>query len=348
MFINTKVARRKLLFPCILCVFGVTYYLYFYQQPQDSIDDLLYRNTRNNLTCHYVYSDDALPLYDARVFKPPKKSIFFHDTSCKGTLNSRQLCAIESAARAHPNREIYVFFSGPVSELEVLSDLAVLDDFSNVHVARIHITNYAADSPVEHLILNGILNKTKWGIENTSNVLRFLTLYRWSGVYLDTDVVVVKSFDSLPANWIAREDKRMLNAAALSLSDDEVGRYFATLFLEEIVMNYSPDIWTHNGPGAVTRVLTRECNVKDPVLMTPDSCKGFTVLSPKFFYPIHYSVRDRYFIPGYTKKTSEAYVHHLWNRLTHHLSVPKNSFYYNLAKEYCPSVHNLYGDKFGM
>ncbi|XP_038212105.1 lactosylceramide 4-alpha-galactosyltransferase-like [Zerene cesonia] len=239
-----------------------------------SLDDLLNTNTIDNLTCHYVYSDDALPLYDARVFKPPKESIFFHDTGCKGTLNSRQLCAIESAARANPNRQVYVFFSAPVSEFAVLSDLAVLDDFSNVHLARIHITDYVADSPVEHLVQTGVLNKTNWGIENTSNVLRFLTLYKWSGVYLDTDVVVVKSFDSLPANWIAREDRKMLNAAAMSLSEDHVGRYFATLFLEEIAMNYRPDIWTHNGPGAVTRVLTRECIVKEAVLMTAANCKG--------------------------------------------------------------------------
>ncbi|CAK1547407.1 unnamed protein product [Leptosia nina] len=319
MFFHIKMIRRNTLrnveICVLLCIFAVSFYTFARTNREPTPHELIFQNKLVNISCHYDDEDNALPTFEPN-FKPGDNSIFFHETSCKGTLNSRQMCAIESAARLHRD--------------------------------RLRIKEYAARTPLEPFIEKGTLVNSSWGIENTSNALRFLTLYKWNGIYLDTDVVVVKSFDSLGGNWVGKEDFEQLNSAAIALDDYTQGRQLAKMFLSEIVNNYNSNIWVHNGPGVVTRVLSRYCRTKYISLMTLAKCQGFSVLDTKYLYPIHYKYRKRYFRPGKIEDTPDAYMHHIWNRLTHHLPVPKDSLYAELAKKYCPSVYELYGDEFGI
>ncbi|VVC86591.1 unnamed protein product [Leptidea sinapis] len=307
---------------------------------------LINQNKIDNLSCHYIIDGDALELINPHHFQPPHKSIFFHDTDCKDGLNSRQMCAVESAARLHPKRNIYVFFSGPVT-VKQFKHISFLHKFTNIHFGRILILSYSEGTPLESLVKKGLLNNTFWGIENTSNVLRFLTLYKWSGVYLDFDTVVVKSFDRLPENWIARQDDGQLNCAAIALSDNDIGRGMAYEFIEELARSYKSDIWINNGPGVVNRVLIEICGSSNISSMSVTTCQGFPVIDSKLIYPIHYSDRKKYFLPGKPEDTPDAVIHHIWNRLTHIYDVPKNSLYSRLAEEFCPSVFKLYGANFG-
>lgn len=38
-----------------------------------------------------------------------------------------------------------------------------------------------------------------------SDVLRLTILYKYGGIYFDTDVVVLKNMDALPANFLGKE-----------------------------------------------------------------------------------------------------------------------------------------------
>ena len=182
----------------------------------------------NNISCHHVTENDALPSAEDKDFKPRPNSIFFHETSCSEGLNSRQACAVESAARAHPDRQVYVMFSAPINkDMYERSCIAKLRSFDNVRVARVHITEYAKNTPLEAMVAGEPFNKSPWRVEHTSDVLRYMTLYKWGGVYLDTDMLVVKSLTPLGHNWVAREDGNLVNAAAIAISMDELGRKLA-------------------------------------------------------------------------------------------------------------------------
>ncbi|XP_047505131.1 lactosylceramide 4-alpha-galactosyltransferase-like [Pieris napi] len=347
MLIKPRRVIRNIEIFIFVCVFGLSLYCLVHSTRELTTYELIHNNKSDDISCHYIDGDDYLPTVDG-TFSPAPYPIFFHDTSCKGYLNSRQMCAIESAAISHPERNIYVFFSGPVSKSALLGKMSIMYRFSNVMLARVHIDEYSANTPIQFFIENGTLKNTSWAIENTSNVLRFLSLYKWGGVYLDTDVVVVKSFDLLGENWIAKEDVFTINSAAISLDNYTLGRNVASDFLDEIVKHYKSDNWAHNGPGVVTRVLTRYCGTDDLTKMTNSKCQGFTVLEPKYLYPIHYNDRMQYFQHGNPENYPDAYLHHIWNRLTHHLKVPKHSLYSKLAQRYCPSVYQLYNEEFGL
>ncbi|XP_022814765.1 lactosylceramide 4-alpha-galactosyltransferase-like [Spodoptera litura] len=307
-----------------------------------------HRSNVNNLSCHYDDEGDVLPWAEGPNFSPKFNSIFFHETSCRGGLNSRQACSIESAARAHPRRQIYVLFSGPIMKLVYQrSCIAKLRLLPNVHFARVHIEEYAKNTPLDGLVASNEFKESKWRIEHTSDVLRYLTLYKWGGVYLDTDIMVVKSLTPLGHNWVAKEDNGLVNAAAIAISMDHLGRRLAKTIVNEVKTTYRPDVFIHNGPGAITRVLHHMCNKSDPNEWSANTCQGLEVYGPEYFYPVHYTRNNDYFKPGTLRNVANAYTHHLWNKITYNTTIEKDSPYEKMAQQLCPLIYEMYGDEFG-
>jgi len=62
--------------------------------------------------------------------------------------------------------------------------------YKNVHVNRIQVTEYMRNTPTEKWYSSGILDIDKWPNIHMSDVLRYLTLWKFGGIYLDLDVIV--------------------------------------------------------------------------------------------------------------------------------------------------------------
>ncbi|XP_021203994.1 pyridoxal-dependent decarboxylase domain-containing protein 1 isoform X1 [Bombyx mori] len=112
-------------------------------------------------------------------------------------------------------------------------------------------------------------------------------------------------------------------------------------------LNYRGDLWAHNGPGVITRVLKDICSTTSVTEMAAEKCQGFEVFSPKLFHPISWMDAEDYF-KATQPNVDDPYVYHVWNKLTHNMVVGKNAFYARLAAKYCPSIYKLYGDSFGL
>ncbi|XP_075973241.1 lactosylceramide 4-alpha-galactosyltransferase-like [Anticarsia gemmatalis] len=292
----------------------------------------------DDISCHYSSAGDALPLID-EAFAPPPTSIHFHETSCKGWLNSRQACAIESAARAHPNWQINVFFTGPVTKEHLTTGvLNTLNKHQNVKFFRINLIEFTKSTPLEVIVSGGALNKSLWRVSHTSDMLRYLSLYKWGGVYLDLDVIVAKSFEDLSLNWAARESDTGIGSAMLAISKDDVGRTVANATIREFSNNFRGDDWGHNGPGVITRVLQNICATNDIGKMSSSVCKGFEVYPAEMFCPIKWTDAKLYFGTE-DLQVKEPYTYHVWNKVTEGYQVDRRSVYANLAKKYCPTMY---------
>ncbi|CAG9785959.1 unnamed protein product [Diatraea saccharalis] len=278
--------------------------------------------------------DDILETADCLEF--PANSIFFHETSCKGSLDSRQACSVESAARIHAHWNINVLFIAPATK-DTLGKARFLQEMNNVKFFRIHLKKYSTGTPLEDFVAKGTLNRTRWRISHASDVLRYLTLFKWGGIYLDLDVIVAKPFTDLSRNWAARESTTAVAAGAMAFSRDSLGRSVAEATVRDIIRNYRGDVWGHNGPGVITRVLKEMCSTADATKMSAATCNGFEVYSPNFFYPIDWQRAKIYFEPG-VLPTKDAYAYHFWNHITQHYKMEKGSSYEILAKKYCPTV----------
>lgn len=178
----------------------------------------------NTIANYYSDEGDALPSAEDPSFAPEmNKSIFFHETSFKGELTARKACSVEAAARAHPKREIYVLFSAPVTDYALRTGwIGKLLQFPNVKFLRVHIAEYSKGTIIQSILLND-LKESRYPIQHTADILRMLTLNRWGGISLDTDMIIVRSLDYLPPNWIVKQGQKYVAPGILSFSKDEIG-----------------------------------------------------------------------------------------------------------------------------
>ena len=85
-----------------------------------------------------------------------------------------------------------------------------------------------------------------------TDLLKFLILYLDGGVYLDTDIVVVRSLSSLN-NTIGREDDRM--GAVMVLEENNK---FLERCILEFLDSYNATVWAENGPLLLRKIYEKE------------------------------------------------------------------------------------------
>ncbi|KAG6420632.1 hypothetical protein SASPL_117167 [Salvia splendens] len=167
--------------------------------------------------------------------------------------------------------------------------------------------------------------------QNLSNLLRLGLLYRFGGIYLDTDMIILKSFGGLrnvigaqaidleSGNWT-----RLNNAVMIF---DE-GHPLVFKFIQEFALTFDGNKWGHNGPYLVSRVVAR-------VGGRPGY--NFTVMPPMAFYPVDWSkVRglfegpqslshSKWLLAKLRQIQSESFAVHLWNKQSRGFEVEKGS-----------------------
>lgn len=111
--------------------------------------------------------------------------------------------------------------------------------------------------------------------------------------------------------------------------------------------------WGHNGPGVLTRVLKRICQVEYTFEMTPAKCLGFEVFSRNAFYAIPSTSWQIFFNPNATQKTlrmtNNSVIVHVWNKLSSGKRIQKRqkmSAYEIIASKNCPKVYETLGNYF--
>ncbi|KAJ2953103.1 hypothetical protein O0L34_g665 [Tuta absoluta] len=157
----------------------------------------------------------------------------------------------------------------------------------------------------------------------------------------------MKSFNSLPNNFVSRESISSVSNGILAFSTDEISKHFLEVAVNDLAKSYNPQSWAGNGPDLILRTLRKVCNVQGLANMTHSSCNGIHILDSKLFYPIYYTAWRQYF-NDILPEASDAYTHHTWNALGHDTTVPKISLYARLAHTYCAGVYEIFGDFFGI
>lgn len=203
-------------------------------------------------------------LQDISDFTPKKgKSIFFHETSCnsffadKIIVSGRQACAVESAARWNPDFDVFFTFSSPGNfKFErTKSDrlIRTLLSYENVQIVHLDYEKYTNNTPVEGVYANGELERSQHSTSHSSDILRFVTMWKFGGIYLDLDVITLRSFRNVSLNFAGLESDSFIGSAVLSFDHTGPGHDYAGQCLEDVGNDYRGKEWGHNGPGVVTR-----------------------------------------------------------------------------------------------
>lgn len=160
-------------------------------------------------------------------------------------------------------------------------------------------------------LLSAIKNK-KWA--NASNYMRARVLYEQGGIYLDTDIEMLKSFDHLLNNemFLGYEDDTYINNAVWGSIAQHA---FSKLVMDNIEQDFDGTEEANlSSPQLITRLLQSDGTNKASIRLYPR----------EYFYPIHWDKK----IPELF--TENTYCIHHWEGSWK--EVHKNSFIKRLLK----------------
>ncbi|KAF5285510.1 hypothetical protein FQR65_LT13207 [Abscondita terminalis] len=291
----------------------------------------------DSIAC-YRFKERSLP--DISETNPKKEG--------KITIQARQACAVESAALMNPIYDVYLLFTSPglIKFENTESDriLKALLTYKNIHIRHLDYEKYTKDTPVENLYKDGKVEASVYARSHSSDVLRYLTLWKYGGIYLDLDVIVIKPLNTLAPNYAGSESEKNVAAGVMSFSFDGPGRKYAEMCLKDLQKNFRGNDWGYNGPGTITRLLKKLCAVTNAKEMLSKDCQGFKVYPPESFYPIPWTKWHMYFDSAYNKEiynfTRNSYAIHVWNKhsVSTKIKVDTDVPYSLFAKQFCPKV----------
>ena len=93
------------------------------------------------------------------------------------------------------DRKIFVIFTSQIG-FRNTSRMPIIDallSYPNIHLNYINLTRYAENTPLEDWIKTDKLFSSKYLVSHTSDVLRFLSLYKYGGTYLDLGKILFLS-----------------------------------------------------------------------------------------------------------------------------------------------------------
>ncbi|XP_037960942.1 lactosylceramide 4-alpha-galactosyltransferase [Teleopsis dalmanni] len=350
---------------------------------------LIYIIFKSNVDIRYCYINSEMPemvaytdpsvgntvpqlLEDVLIaeLKPkPGRSIFFHETSCRQLakplnthinlveLNARQACAIESAALHNPNLDVFVLFASPTYQTNQTLHHPVIKallSYPNIFLRNLNMWTYAANTPIHEWFLDGELFKSKYVISHISDFLRFLTLYRWGGTYLDMDIIMLQTIEDIAPNFSGAESDRFIAAGVINFAPDGFGHDIAAKCLHDFQTKFDGNDWGNNGPGVITRVMQSICSTENMDLLVNDRtrCLGFNVFSREAFYAIPWVDWEAFFdetcLEDVEARTQQSYVLHFWNKHSKGklVKVGSNAPYAKFAELNCPKAYAAAGEYF--
>ncbi|XP_029811261.1 lactosylceramide 4-alpha-galactosyltransferase, partial [Suricata suricatta] len=206
---------------------------------------------------------------------PPPGNIFFLETSDRTNPNFLFMCSVESAARAHPEARVVVLMkglSGGNTSLPRHLGLSLLGCFPNVHLLPLDLEALFRDTPLEAWYATRRRRWEPYLLPVLSDASRITLLWKFGGIYLDTDFIVLRNLQNL-TNSLGAQSSDLLNGAFLAF---ERHHEFLALCMRDFVAHYNGWVWGHQGPQLLTRVFKSWCSVRS--LGDSQGCRGVTTL----------------------------------------------------------------------
>ncbi|NXO04043.1 A4GAT galactosyltransferase, partial [Rhinopomastus cyanomelas] len=275
---------------------------------------------------------------------PSPGDVFFVETSERTDPSYLYLftCSVESAARAHPGTRVVVLMKGLASGNASLPNhwgFSLLSCFPNVEIRPLDVPELFSGTPLAEWYSRAQQRWEPYFLPVLSDACRIAIMWKFGGIYLDTDFIVLKNLKNL-TNALGIQSPDLLNGAFLSFS---AKHEFMELCMRDFVENYNGWVWGHQGPELLTRVFKRWCPISS--IQHVLSCKGVSALSSEAFYPVRWEDWKRLFEAISSSELHEllknTYALHVWNKLSHgtRLEIASQALLAQLYSQFCPATH---------
>lgn len=328
--IRKKWRIARLILPTLLMIYISLHVFYGITDGDDN--NLDQSSSANQMRFH-------ITSWSLKTNRADDRRIYFHETSGRRSLDLRQSCAVESAAKENPGRSIQLFMQ--TNRLEKKGPwLSILDQYNNIQVILLNDTDYFANTPLEAWYRQGVWRSSPYQREHFSDYIRMLSQLRGGGLYMDLDFITLKALDEqILWNFFPIEDKTasLLTGSIFHL---ESGHWIMEPIIRKLAAGYDPNIWANYGPTLITKTMEEHCGFKLNYAES-NQCRDVQLLPNAFFFPIPYGKWKTYFQEANEDTISlleGSYGVHVWNKLSreHPLLMGSNQLYALLAAEHCP------------
>ena len=308
-------------------------------------------------------------IHDFKILESTKLSLEFHDRvsefmsqECEAQFfmtwispatlfGRREMLSLESLFKAHPNACLIILSRSLDSTWgnQILKPLT--DRGFKVNAVTPNLPFLFQNTSAESWFNDLMQGKKDPGDiplpQNLSNLIRLVILYKYGGIYVDADFIMIKPFKGL-RNVIGAQKENLvyknwtLNTAVLVFDKSHP---LLLRFIEEFAVNFNGSKWGHNGPYLVTRVVEKVQEEDD---------LNLTVLPQRAFYPVNWTAIGEWFQKPKNKDElrwvrdrlmelrGQTYGVHLWNKVSGKLAIQRGSVIARLISQHCVFCNNIY------
>ncbi|XP_045604060.1 lactosylceramide 4-alpha-galactosyltransferase isoform X2 [Procambarus clarkii] len=199
------------------------------------------------------------------VGEPEEEGVLLLEGYGQPHLTYRMWCTVEAAALRHPDLPVTLFMTSPViRQSPLLLDLTTR--FSNLRIFHLNLTQAFHGSRLEGWYTRRKWEDSQWPLSHLTDGIRWLLLWKYGGVYLDLDALVLRSLAHLP-NCAARESERYVAAGVLKFTR---AHPLLRACLNHFARHFNGHVWGANGPELLTQVLIDRWDWRRYVQDDPD------------------------------------------------------------------------------
>lgn len=134
----------------------------------------------------------------------------------------------------NPDWDVFVLFASPRGlhnnvSIPTPTAITAIQSYPNVFLRNIDLWTYAEGTPLELWLRHGSLFDSSYLNSHVSDFLRYLTLYKFGGTYMDLDVVVQMNLDGITPNYAGAESDNFVAAGVINFDHNGVGHIMAEL-----------------------------------------------------------------------------------------------------------------------
>lgn len=273
--------------------------------------------------------------------------IVFLETGHRKTLSARLACAVESAARLHPSWTVHLLSVADTLTFKrnAGSHFArALRTFPNVVMDEIKPQEVFRGTPLESWYKSGALNQSAHPIEHLADALRLAEIFNRGGIYLDFDVVVMRSLAALPLSFVSQSPSKYGDMVSNGFLGFRAGDPFLLALMKRASRAYKPSEWASIGPELLRLEALSRCGGQDINAVVGRRCNdgiaALTVLPHRFFLPVPYNEWTIFFNSNASleawSRCDESYVMHVFNKMSSLTPAPPGCAYRQAAEIYCP------------
>lgn len=261
--------------------------------------------------------------------------IWFLETSNKTRLTAREACSIESACRHSGNYTVHLLSTGNISSREC-QYLRLLSRLPNFRSSGLNASAELAGTPLAPLYAEGgPLHRSPHVVAHLSDFLRYVVLWKRGGVYLDTDVIVMRSLKGI-RNSVFYQSRVQDDAVANGILFFDKQHPVLGALIGKCARVYSPEKWTSCGPALVS-----------PLALDAYFSHRLNFIDESAFFAIPYEKWETLFnpksAPEVLRAINSSYGVHFWNKLSKNTRVVtgSRSAMDIFAHTRCPDVYRL-------